>query len=206
MYDTSATTINFGGAATTAAVLGLATSLNIATSATTTGTYNFVTGTTATGNTKTINIGTNGASGSTTAISLGSSNGTTITFNGTVSVANGTLTRTSNSSASDADATVDASLYDYYAYVQATSATARSINVSNLTAGKQITIYLRNTNAGTKLINILASLTTSGFAAVNMSKGDAGGTSVQSVTLAATSGTAVVTVFNINGVFGGRIS
>ena len=206
LYNTTSTTINFGGAATTVAEFGPATSLSVADTATTTGTYNFVTGATLTGNTKTVNIGTNGASGSTTAINLGSANGTTTTINGTVSVANGTLTKTTTSSTSDADATVDASLYEYYAYVQSASATTRSINVSNLTAGKKITLYLRNTNAGTKTINILASTTTSSFAAVNMSKGDAGGASATAVTLAVTTGTAVVTVFNINGVIGGSIS
>ena len=46
-------------------------------------TYNFATGATLSGNTKTISIGTGGVSGSTTAITIGSTYGTTITANGT---------------------------------------------------------------------------------------------------------------------------
>jgi hypothetical protein len=110
-----------------------------------------------------------------------------------------------SSSTADADATVDAAANTFYAYVQSASGTARTINISNLTAGRAITLYLRNTNVATKTINITASTTTSGFTAVNMSKGDAGGTSVTSVTLSATSGTAMVTLFNANGTFAGAI-
>jgi len=109
------------------------------------------------------------------------------------------------SSTTDADATVDASTTELYAYVQSTSATARTINISNLTAGRKITLYLRNTNAATKVINIAASTTAASFVSVNLSKGDAGGASATSVTLAVTSGTATVTVFNANGTIGGSI-
>lgn len=105
---------------------------------------------------------------------------------------------------SDADATVDAATTSFYAYIQSTSATARTINISNLTAGRVIQLYLRNTFGSTKVVNIAASTTASGFAAVNMSRG-AGQTSATSVTLAATSGTAMITVFNANGTFGGSI-
>jgi hypothetical protein len=115
------------------------------------------------------------------------------------------VTHGSASSTTDADATVDAATNTFYAYVQSTSGTARTINISNLSAGRMIKLYLRNTNAATKVINITASTTTTGFAAVAMSKGDAGGTSVTAVTLAATSGTSVVTVFNANGTFGGSV-
>jgi hypothetical protein len=65
-----------------------------------------------------------------------------------------------------------------------------------------IMLYLRNTNAATKVINITASTTTSGFAAVNMAISN-GAASATSVTLAVTSGTALIRVFNANGVFGG---
>lgn len=106
------------------------------------------------------------------------------------------------SSTTDADATVDASTTSFYAYVQSASGTARTINISNLTAGRVIHLYLRNTNAATKVVNITASTTTTGFAAVNLATSN-GAASATSVTLAATSGTAMVTVFNANGVFGG---
>ena len=112
-----------------------------------------------------------------------------------------------SSSTTDADATVDSATTSYYAYVQSATGTARTINISNLTAGRVITLYLRNTNASTKQINITASTTTTGFAAVSLSPGSsAGGASVTSVTLAATSGTAVVTVFNANSTIGGSIA
>jgi hypothetical protein len=108
------------------------------------------------------------------------------------------------SQATDADATVDASTVEYFAYLQ-NSGTSRTINISNLTAGRKITLYLRNTNAATKVINIAASTTAASFASVNLSKGDAGGASTTAVTLAVTSGTATVTVFNANGNIVGSI-
>ena len=108
-------------------------------------------------------------------------------------------------STTDADATVDASTTELYAYVQSASATARTINISNLTAGRKVTLYLRNTNAATKTINFAASTTASGFSSLLLSKGDAGGTAASAVTLAAASGTATVTVFNANGTIGGSI-
>lgn len=122
------------------------------------------------------------------------------------SISGATVLFTNGTSTTDADATVDALASAYFSYIQSASATARTINISNLAAGRVVTLYLRNTNAGTKTINIAASTTATGFVAVNLSKGDAGGTSQTSVTLAATSGTAVVTVFNAGGVIGGSIS
>ena len=50
---------------------------------TATSTYGLGTGATLSGNTKTVNIGTNGVSGSTTTINIGSTNGTSVTANGT---------------------------------------------------------------------------------------------------------------------------
>ena len=115
-----------------------------------------------------------------------------------------TPTYGTGSSNVDADFTVDASSTTYFAYLQSASGTARTINVSNLTSGRSITLFLRNSNAATKVVNIAASTTTSGFGAVLMSRG-AGQTAATSVTLAATSGVATITVFNIGGTFGGSI-
>jgi hypothetical protein len=134
--------------------------------------------------------------------------GTLATLAGAETFTNKTLTSPvfgNATSTTDADAVVDASTTTFYSYVQSATTTARTINISNLIAGKQVTLYLRNTNAGTKVINIAAGTATS-YSAVNMSKGDAGGTSVTSVTLAATSGTSTITVFNAGGVIGGSIS
>lgn len=66
----NATTITLGNTATAAQTI------NIGTASTGASTYNFATGATTTGITKSISIGTGGASGSTTNISIGSSAGT----------------------------------------------------------------------------------------------------------------------------------
>jgi hypothetical protein len=75
IFNTTTTTLNFGGAVTTLTIGGVASG---------TITHNYSTNTTTTGQTKTVNIGTGGASGSTTAINIGSAtSGATnnITFN-----------------------------------------------------------------------------------------------------------------------------
>jgi hypothetical protein len=78
-------TINIGNS------INAAQTFNLATANTDTSTYNIATGVTASAKTKTINIGTGGASGSFTTISIGSTTGTsTITLNG--NLAAGTLT------------------------------------------------------------------------------------------------------------------
>ena len=82
--NTTATTINAFGAAT---------SLNLGGTATANAAANIMANTTASGNTKTLNIGTGGASGSTTTITIGSStSGATnsITVNGLITNAAGT--------------------------------------------------------------------------------------------------------------------
>lgn len=130
--------------------------------------------------------------------------GDIVTIDGTQTLTNKAYGQSSTSV--DADVIIDAGAFSYFSYIQSVSGTARTINVSNLSQGRMITIYLRNTNAASKTINIAASTIASGFTAVNLSKGDAGGTSVTSVTLAATSGTAVVTLFTAGGTIGGCIS
>jgi hypothetical protein len=75
LYNTTATTINFAGAATTLNVANDATAaqtVNMFTASTGASTYNVATGVTASGSTRTINVGTNGASGSTTNVTIGS--------------------------------------------------------------------------------------------------------------------------------------
>jgi hypothetical protein len=135
---------------------------------------------------------------------------TLTTSTGTGSVVLGTNptitapTSGNSTSTTDADATVDASTTEFYSYIQSASGTARTINISNLTVGRKITLYVRNTNVATKVINITASTTTSGFTAVNLSNG-AGGVSLTLTTLAAVSGTATIVVFNAGGVLGGGI-
>ena len=76
VFNTTATTVNAFGAATTLAIGNTATAaqtVNMFTASTGASTYNFATGATATTTTKTLNIGTGGAAGSTTNVNIGSS-------------------------------------------------------------------------------------------------------------------------------------
>ena len=76
LWNTTATTVNFIGAATTLNVANDATAaqtVNMFTASTGASTYNVATGATASGLTRTINVGTNGVSGSTTNVTIGSS-------------------------------------------------------------------------------------------------------------------------------------
>jgi hypothetical protein len=88
VFDTTATTINAFGAATTA---------NIGYDGTAASTTNIATGATASATTNAINIGTGGATGSTTNVNLGSAAGGTVTVNNNLTVTgnltiNGTTT------------------------------------------------------------------------------------------------------------------
>jgi hypothetical protein len=109
-----------------------------------------------------------------------------------------------SSNTTDADYTFDASLYGYSSWIVSFTA-ARSLNISNLTAGRRAVVYIRNTNASSRAITVNASTTTTGFTAVNLALG-AGAASSTSVTLAATSGTAVVYVWNANGNLVGMVN
>lgn len=111
------------------------------------------------------------------------------------------IIESSTSSTSDSDQTFDSSQHTMAAWVASFSQT-RTLNISNLTSGRRFTIYIRNTNGSTRTINIRASTTNSGHSAVNVAVG-AGQTSRTDFTLAATTGTTVITVFNANGVIGG---
>jgi hypothetical protein len=75
LWDTTATTINFAGAATTlniGSTSNVAQTINIGAVSTGASTYNLATAATVSGSTRTINVGTNGASGSTTNVTIGS--------------------------------------------------------------------------------------------------------------------------------------
>ena len=99
LLNTTATTVNFAGAATTLTVGNTATAaqtVNMFTASTGASVYNIATGATANATTKAINIGTNGVSGSTTNITIGGSAGTsTTTVNGDLTVG-GNLTISGN--------------------------------------------------------------------------------------------------------------
>jgi hypothetical protein len=85
-------------------------------------------------------------------------------------------------------------------------ATGVTVQFSNLTNGREVKLYVRNTNATARLVNFEASTTTSGFASVNLAPGNPpGGASVSGITLSGSTGTAMVWVGNINGTIVGGL-
>ena len=123
-------------------------------------------------------------------------------FQGGIASFNGNVDVGTNSATTDSDHTVDAGIYGMYS-ITASFTTTRSINISNLTDGRKVILHVRNTNGSQRTINILASTTTSGFAAVNMMGATPGSPSVTSANIDATSGTLFITIANINGTFCG---
>jgi hypothetical protein len=95
---------------------------------------------------------------------------------------------------SDGDATFNADGVMLASWI-ASLTTTRSLNIVNLTAGRFMKIYVRNTNGSSRIVQVNASATADGLAAVNLAAG-AGAVSVSQITLAATSGSAVITVWN----------
>lgn len=119
------------------------------------------------------------------------------------------MTVGNNASTTAGDVTVDASTTTVFSNI-ASYANNQNVNITNLTVGRFVIIYLRNTNASQRGITINASTTTTGFATVNLAgnfvgANAAGQISATAVNLAATTGTAVVIVFNANGTFGGAV-
>jgi hypothetical protein len=87
----------------------------------------------------------------------------------------------------------------------------RNLSVTNLTAGRMVKVYIRNTNASSQSIQVFASTTTTGAALVNLAgnfvgANPAGQVSSTFITLAATSGTAVITVWNAGGSLVGMVN
>jgi hypothetical protein len=105
----------------------------------------------------------------------------------------------SSSTVNETPITIDASQVQYHSRIASFTA-ARTVEVSNLTPGRWVQIYIRNTNASSRTITVSASTTTTGFSNVNLAVSTtAGSTSAVSFSLAATSGTAVIWVANIDG-------
>lgn len=104
------------------------------------------------------------------------------------------------SSTSDASVVVNAAATDLYCHIASFTAD-RTIQISNLTSGQEVKMYLRNTNASSRTITIQASTTEASYANVNLAPGAGtmGAASVSTVSLAATSGTTVIWIANING-------
>jgi hypothetical protein len=116
-------------------------------------------------------------------------------------VASGTSSGTDGSSST---ITVDASTTQMYSHIASFSTGTTTFQVSNLSVGRQVFLYIRNTNAlNSRTISITASTTTSGYSSINLSR--SGAASVTSFS-EGTSGTATVWVANINGNLVGSLS
>jgi hypothetical protein len=75
-----------------------------------------------------------------------------------------------------------------------------TLQISNLTQGRFVYIFIQNTNASARIITLTASTTTSGYAAPNFTTAaGGGGVSTNTVNLAATTGCAVFFVTNVLG-------
>ena len=103
----------------------------------------------------------------------------------------------SNSSTSDANLTIDASLTQSMYWVASFTAT-RSLVVNNLTQGRSVRVYIRNTNATQRQIIFSGSTTTSGHGLTNMAV-NAGAASVTTQNIVANNGTMIATMENMGG-------
>lgn len=99
--------------------------------------------------------------------------------------------------------TIDASLTQSLYWVAAFSVTA-GLFVSNLTTGRIVKVYIRNTGSAAKGIAFSGSTTATGHTAINMSV-NAGAISVTTQPIAASSGTMVVWIENMGGFIVGGI-
>jgi len=103
----------------------------------------------------------------------------------------------------NANLTIDAAGTQSVVWTAAFDAT-RSLIVNNLTDGRQIDVYIRNTNATQRQIIFSGSTTTTGHTPINMAV-SAGGVSATTQNIAGSTGTMYVIVKNINGTFVGGI-
>jgi hypothetical protein len=110
----------------------------------------------------------------------------------------------SSTDTSTSTLTVDASTTQMYSHIASFNGD-RTFQVSNLTNGRYVYLYIRNTDSiNSRTITIQASTTTSGYSSINMSR--SGSSSVSSFTASSGNGTAVVWVANINGNLIGSLS
>ena len=102
--------------------------------------------------------------------------------------------------------TIDGLLYERFNYT-ASMATDVTVQFSNMLNGREVRLYIRNTNATARPVTFLASASGAGHSAIPLSLGSpTGGPSGSGITLSGTTGTAMVWVGNINGaIVGGMI-
>jgi hypothetical protein len=109
----------------------------------------------------------------------------------------------SKTSTLDANLTIDASLTQSMTWI-ASLTTTRSLIVNNLTDGREVVLYIRNTNATQRQIIFSGSTSTTGHTPINMAAG-AGAASVTTQNIAGTSGTMFVIIRTIGATFAGGI-
>jgi hypothetical protein len=102
-----------------------------------------------------------------------------------------------------ANLTIDASLTQSFYWAAAFSAT-QGLFVSNLSTGRHVKVYIRNTGSLPKGIGFSGSTTTTGHTGINMAV-NAGAASVTTQPIVATSGTMVVWIENMGGFIVGGI-
>jgi hypothetical protein len=162
LFNSTTTNLSIGGAATTFALGNTATAaqtVNMFTASTGASTYNFATGATTTGITKAVNLGTGGASGSTTNIGIGSANGGTLTLNSpTISIGGNiidspTLRKynepTSSPAISSNTLTLDLSVAQVFTVSLNSSVTTLTISNTPATSSRSIAFTLILTADGT---------------------------------------------------------
>lgn len=113
--------------------------------------------------------------------------------------------RGGSSTATSGVIVIDGNAYERFDYT-ASMATGVTVQVQNLTNGREVKVYVRNTNATARPVYFEASTTISGFSGVNLAVGGpAGSPSASGITLSGSTGTALVWVGNINGTIVGGI-
>jgi hypothetical protein len=159
VFNSTATDVSAFGAATVLAIGNTATAgqtVNMFTSSTGASTYNFATGITAASTTKAINIGTNGASNSTTNITLGSatatSAGTTTINSVTTAIAGTTLTASNATSVTLGSSSVASTVTLGPSTAATTINLGTGANASGVT--KAINIGTNGANGSTTTITI----------------------------------------------------
>ena len=111
----------------------------------------------------------------------------------------------SNTTTTSGTLTVNASLFERFNYT-ASMTTGITVQFSNVSIGREVKMYIRNTNATARLVTFEASASGTGYSSINLSLGSPpGGASASSLTLSGSTGTAMVWVGNINGTLVGGL-
>lgn len=103
-----------------------------------------------------------------------------------------------NSSTADANLTIDASVTQSMTWI-ASFTTTRSLIINNLTPGRSVDVYIRNTNATQRQIIFSGSTSTTGHVLINMATPFLNGASTTTQNITAVSGTMYPRIKNIAG-------